>query len=151
MSRSSNLATRCSAPVCVTRTLRGVNVWVCQEAFAEYVFAGTTILTDWRVGGPILFQGEAQGRPYQDKGHVLAVEPGTLLQYDFWTGFSGLEDRPENYSVITYTLQSHTTLTLLTLTRVGFANERDYVQRRLVRRLERLGFAVTLKALPATS
>ncbi len=30
-------------------------------------------------------------------------------------------------------------------------HERDHVQRRLVRRLERLGFAVTLAALPATS
>ena len=30
-------------------------------------------------------------------------------------------------------------------------HERDHVQRRLVRRLERLGFAVTLQALPATS
>jgi transposase len=29
--------------------------------------------------------------------------------------------------------------------------EADHVQRRLVRRLERLGFAVTLEALPATS
>jgi transposase len=30
-------------------------------------------------------------------------------------------------------------------------HERDHLQRRLVRRLERLGFAVTLAALPATS
>ncbi|HEV8190336.1 MAG TPA: IS110 family transposase [Ktedonobacterales bacterium] len=30
-------------------------------------------------------------------------------------------------------------------------HERDHVQRRLVRRLERLGFAVTLEAIPATS
>jgi transposase len=29
--------------------------------------------------------------------------------------------------------------------------QRDHVQRRLVHRLERLGFAVTLEALPATS
>ena len=30
-------------------------------------------------------------------------------------------------------------------------HERDHVQRRLVHRLERLGYAVTLEALPATS
>jgi PQQ enzyme repeat len=30
-------------------------------------------------------------------------------------------------------------------------HERDHIQRRLVRRLERLGFAVTLEALPAPS
>jgi transposase len=30
-------------------------------------------------------------------------------------------------------------------------HQRDHVQRRLVRRLERLGYAVTLEALPATS
>jgi transposase len=30
-------------------------------------------------------------------------------------------------------------------------HQRDHLQRRLVRRLQRLGFAVTLEALPATS
>jgi len=89
-------------------------------------FAGTEILTDWNVGSPIIFQGKAQGGSYQDRGNVLAVQPGAMLQYNYWTDFSGLEDRPENYAVVTFTLQSSNTSTLLQITRVGFANEQEY-------------------------
>jgi hypothetical protein len=49
-----------------------------------------------------------------------------MLQYNYWTGFSGLEDRPENYAVVTFTLQSSNTSTPLQVTRVGFANEQEY-------------------------
>ena len=28
-----------------------------------------------------------------------------VLKYDYWSGFSGLEDKPENYSLVTYTLE----------------------------------------------
>ena len=36
--------------------------------------AGTTLTTDWQVGSPITWQGEMEGKPYEDKGEVLEVE-----------------------------------------------------------------------------
>ena len=35
---------------------------------------GTTLTTDWQVGSPITWQGEMDGKPYEDKGEVLEVE-----------------------------------------------------------------------------
>jgi Activator of Hsp90 ATPase homolog 1-like protein len=48
------------------------------------------------------------------------------MKYDYWTGFSGLEDKTENYSLVTYKLDSLTKPTRLTVTRLGFAHEQDY-------------------------
>ena len=90
------------------------------------LFAGTNIVTDWRPGSPMLFEGEFQGQRYTDKGNVLEAEPGRRLRYNYWTGFSGLDDRPENYSLVTYTLNGAAGQTTLTVTRVGFADEQEY-------------------------
>gem|GEM_PF-273292 len=63
---------------------------------------GTETITDWKVGSPIIFQGEYEGHQYKDKGNVLENEPNKLLKYNYWSGFSGAEDIPENYQIITY-------------------------------------------------
>jgi uncharacterized protein YndB with AHSA1/START domain len=76
---------------------------------------GTNTITDWQVGGPIRWKGEWKGKPYEDKGTVLAVEPQKLLTTTHWSPLGGSEDKPENYHVVTYELQEngdHTTLTL---------------------------------------
>src|SRR5437016_1534435 len=40
---------------------------------------GTNMQTTWEVGSPITWKGEWQGKTYEDKGTVLAVEPNKLL------------------------------------------------------------------------
>ena len=89
----------------------------------EYLF-GTETITDWKIGSPIIFQGEYEGQQYRDKGFVVENMPDKYLSYHYWSGFSGLEDKPENYSLVTYTLtpkDDHTTT--FTWTQKGFANE----------------------------
>jgi len=86
-------------------------------------FFGTEAISDWKVGSTLIFQGEWEGKSYQDKGNILAAEPGKLLQYDYWSGFSGLEDLKENYSLVTYRLESKKNQTTLSLTQQGFASE----------------------------
>lgn len=93
-----------------------------KESIKKYFF-GTEAISDWQVGSSLIFQGEWEGKTYQDKGTILAAEPGNLLQYNYWSGFSGLEDIPENYSLVTYSLSSDADQTTLTLTQEGFANE----------------------------
>ncbi len=44
-------------------------------AVKEFMF-GADLVTDWTVGGPILWRGEWEGKPYEDKGKILEVEPG---------------------------------------------------------------------------
>ena len=69
-----------------------------------YLF-GTNVKTDWKVGSPIVFEGEYQGQQYIDKGNVIQHIPNKLLQYNYWSGFSGLEDKPENYADVSYKIE----------------------------------------------
>ncbi len=84
------------------------------EQVKQYFF-GTNLETDWKVGSPMYFRGEYQGKTYEDKGHVLEFSPVKNLSFDYWSGFSGLEDKPENYAVIHYALthaDGNTTVTV---------------------------------------
>ena len=104
-------------------------VWhglISPDIIKEYLF-GTETITDWKVGSPIIFQGEYQGHKYTDKGTVVENVLHKKISYRYWSGFSGLEDKPENYSLVTYALDSkdgkHTTFTW---TQKGFSNEDGY-------------------------
>ena len=89
----------------------------------EWLF-GTETVTDWKVGSEIIFQGEYQGHKYRDKGVILETVLHKKMSWSYWTGFSGLEDKPENYSVVTWTLASgDNKKTTFTWTQKGFANE----------------------------
>lgn len=92
------------------------------EKIKVYLF-GTETLTDWKIGSEIIFQGEYQGQQYKDKRTILDFKTDELLQYSYWTGFTGLEDKPENYSLVAYKLDTTNGKTLLTLTQTGYANE----------------------------
>ena len=67
-------------------------------------FHGTELVTDWRVGSPVYWRGKWNGESYEDKGVVLALEPGKLLKVTHWSPMGGTEDAPENYHVVTYEL-----------------------------------------------
>lgn len=71
--------------------------------------------TDWKEGSPITWTGEWQGKPYQDKGAVLEVDPSRVLKYTHWSPMGGSEDRPENYHTVTYELAGSDGKTILTL------------------------------------
>ena len=66
---------------------------------------GTETVTDWKIGSSIIFQGEYNGQKYKDKGNVLENIKNETLKYSYWSGFSGLEDKPENYSIVTYIIE----------------------------------------------
>lgn len=93
-----------------------------KETIKKYFF-GTEAVSDWKPGSTLVFQGEWEGKSYQDKGNILAADPRKLLQYNYWSGFSGLEDREENYSLVTYRLEPRGNQTTLSLTQQGFASE----------------------------
>lgn len=113
----------------VSRTIRikvePMMVWkaLTDTATIKKYFFGTEAVSDWKAGSPLVFRGEWEGRSYEDKGTILDAEPGKVLKYSYWSGFSGLEDIPDNYSLVTYTLESENQDTLLILVQQGFANE----------------------------
>src|SRR5690625_7814250 len=74
------------------------------EDIKKYLF-GTQVKTNWKVGSPIIFQGEYDGQKYIDKGNVIENKENKLLKYDYWSGFFGLEDKLDNYSLVTYKIE----------------------------------------------
>jgi len=92
------------------------------EKIKIYLF-GTEVLTDWKKGSSIFFQGEYDGHKYKDGGTIIDIKPEKLLQYTYWSSFSGMEDKEENYSVVTYKLKQEDNYILLTVSQQGFANE----------------------------
>ena len=94
------------------------------EIIKQYFF-GTEVVSDWEVDSEIIFQGEYQGTKYRDKGNILKIESEKILQYNYWSGFSGLEDKEENYSIVTYELNDENGKTRLSITQENFANEQS--------------------------
>ncbi len=80
----------------------------------QYLF-GTTVKTTWRVGDPITWTGEWQGKSYEDKGKILDFIPNRLLRSTYWSSMSSRPDVPESYNTVTYELvekDGRTTLTI---------------------------------------
>src|SRR3989442_15262446 len=75
----------------VTIRASSAAVWqalVTPAAIKQYMF-GTTVVSDWREGGPITWKGEWQGRPYEDKGVIMRFSPERVLQYTHFSPLSG--------------------------------------------------------------
>jgi uncharacterized protein YndB with AHSA1/START domain len=79
------------------------------------LFFGSEVITDWTVGGPIIWRGEWEGKPFEDKGEVIAFEPGRRLETTHFSPLTGQPDVPENYHTLTWTLEPAGTQTVLTL------------------------------------
>ncbi|MCU1515572.1 MAG: ATPase [Pseudarthrobacter sp.] len=91
-------------------------------AVKEFMF-GADLETDWAVGGPIAWAGEWEGKPYEDKGTVLEVEPGRKLVHTHFSPLGGEEDKPENYHTLTWSLEDQGGRTELTLSQDNNATE----------------------------
>jgi uncharacterized protein YndB with AHSA1/START domain len=89
---------------------------------------GTTVETDWQVGSPVTWSGEAGGRSYQDKGEVLRAEPGWVLEVTHYSPLMGDEDVPENYHTVRYELASSDGGTVVTLSQDGCDSEEQAEQ-----------------------
>lgn len=76
------------------------------ERIKEWMF-GSLVESDWQPGSPITWSGEFQGKSYQDKGEILAVEPERLLRMTHFSPLTGAEDVPANYHTVEYRLEPH--------------------------------------------
>lgn len=92
------------------------------EKIKQYLF-GTNTFCDWRVGSPLRFTGEWEGKLYEDKGTILAIEEEKMLSYDYWSNFSGVADAPENYQIVTFRLEGKNGKTTLHLTQQNIRSE----------------------------
>ena len=73
------------------------------EQIAVYM-QGSKVTTTWDVGSPITWDGEYEGRAYQDKGEVLTYDEPNVLSVSHYSPMMGQPDEPENYHTLVYTL-----------------------------------------------
>ncbi len=92
------------------------------EMVKQYFF-GTSLQTTWKVGDPITFSGEWEGKAYVDKGTILQIDEGKSVAYNYWSSFSGKEDKPENYATIVYRLEEQEEQTTLIIQQDRIADQ----------------------------
>jgi uncharacterized protein YndB with AHSA1/START domain len=120
---NQNLIAKATTQIDATKA----DVWdalVSPAAIKQYMF-GTDVTSDWQVGSGIVWKGEWQGRPYEDKGVIKQFKPGRILQYTHFSPGSGLADTPENYHTITIELADAGHQTRVILTQDKNANEEE--------------------------
>ena len=94
------------------------------EIIKQYLF-NTQVVSDWKVGSPITYKGEWEGKSFEDKGEILEIEPERILKSTHWSPLSGVPDIPENYHTVTYTLLEKGDSTEVTITQDNNASEEE--------------------------
>ena len=84
---------------------------------------GAEVVTDWKQGSPIVYRGEWEGKPYEDKGKIVEIDPPRLLRTTYYSPLSGKADVPENYAEVVYALEPSAGGTRLTVTQSNIADE----------------------------
>lgn len=85
------------------------------ELIKQYLF-DTEVITDWKVGNPIIHKGEWEGKAFEDKGKILKFDPERTVVSTHWSPLSGMPDVPENYHTVTYQLSEKEGKTEITIT-----------------------------------
>jgi len=92
------------------------------ELIKKYLF-DTDVISDWKAGSPILYRGEWQGKPFEDRGRILEIVPEKRLVSTHWSPLSGVPDAPENYHTVTYHLLEKDGRTYVTILQDNNASE----------------------------
>jgi len=84
---------------------------------------GSEVVSTWEAGSSLIYRGVWEGRPFEDKGTILAIDPPWLLRTDYFSPLSGKPDVPENYAEVTYALSPEAGGTRLTVTQSNIPEE----------------------------
>lgn len=81
-------------------------VWdtVTQPAMVKLWQYGSDLLTDWKIGSDIRFSTAWGDKVFEQWGKVLAYQPNSLVKYSLFAPRPDLEDKPENYFIMSYVL-----------------------------------------------
>lgn len=67
---------------------------------------GSELQTDWKIGSDIRFRTEWEGKVFEQWGKVLEIRPNELVRYSLFAPRPELEDKPENYFIMSYVLSN---------------------------------------------
>jgi uncharacterized protein YndB with AHSA1/START domain len=95
------------------------------EMTKKYMF-GTEVISDWKVGSPILWKGTSQGEgKILVKGSIEKIEVGKLLQFTTFDLNAKYTDVPSNYVQATYELTPKLGKTVLSVTQGDYSRVKD--------------------------
>ncbi len=84
---------------------------------------GSEVVSDWQQGSPLIYRGVWEGKPFEDKGTILEIDPPRLLRSSYFSPLSGKPDVPDNYAEVTYVLVEEAGGTKLTVTQGNVEDE----------------------------
>ena len=88
-------------------------VWKAMQGGA--MFPGTKIDTDWKIGHPIVFNGEWQGKKFTDRGEIQTLSEDEELSFTHWSDNADTGKRPPSWHIVQYKLQPAGKSTRVTL------------------------------------
>lgn len=88
-------------------------VWQAMQQGA--MFPGTRIETDWKIGHPITFRGEWQGRSFTDRGEIQSLSEDEELSFTHWSDNADTGKRPASWHIVRYQLEPAGERTRVTL------------------------------------
>jgi uncharacterized protein YndB with AHSA1/START domain len=74
---------------------------------------GSDLITDWKTGNEIRFRNEWEGQIFEQWGTILEVVPNQKIKYSLFFPRPELEDKPENYFIMSYVLSKENQKTKL--------------------------------------
>ena len=93
-------------------------------------YSGTEVISDWKVGSPILWKGTSQGEEkIITKGSIEKIEVGKLLEFTTFDPNDKFGDLPSNYIHATYELTPRLGKTILSVTQGDYSRVEDGVKR----------------------
>jgi uncharacterized protein YndB with AHSA1/START domain len=88
----------------------------------QYMF-GCEIISDFQKGSPFSWRGVFEGKEIVAvKGDVVDIQKGKVLAFTAFDPNGTIEDKPENYTTVTYTLTPTNGGTKLSVDQGDFAN-----------------------------
>lgn len=103
------------------------DVLVNPEKTKLYMF-GCTVISDWKIGSPVLWQGAEDGVTYV-KGILVHFEKEKIFSFTTFDPSDNLEDIPENYLTATYILSADGNSTHLKVSQGNYATVANGAER----------------------
>ena len=81
-------------------------VWdtVTKAEFVKLWQYGSELVTTWEIGSDINFRTVWEDKIFEQWGKVLEVRPNEIVKYSLFAPRPDLEDKPENYFIMSYIL-----------------------------------------------
>jgi len=112
----------------ITLNANVAKVWeaLTKPEMTKKYMLGTEVISDWKVGSPILLKGRFKGdEKIIEKGSIEKIEVGRLLQFTKFDLNAKCNDVPSNYVKATYELTPKLGKTVLSVTQGDYSRVKD--------------------------